>query len=162
MPDTDGGPDWWLLTVSEDEDGTRIDRFLRRSVNRLRQGPVEKMLRSGLIRLDGNRAKPADRLVAGQVLRLPPHLREGPPPQEKPHVRPADNWLRKDFAALSRRHEQSCASKRRQMVGASPTGRRPVPSVHVELHSKGEAEWRGPPTMRTWDAVYATQPCARR
>ena len=100
MPDTDGGPDWWLLTVSEDEDGTRIDRFLRRSVNGLRQGPVEKMLRSGLIRLDGNKAKPADRLVAGQVLRLPPHLRDGGPPPEKPHVRPADNRLRKDFDAM--------------------------------------------------------------
>ena len=100
MPDTDGGPDWWLLTVSEDEDGTRIDRFLRRSVNGLRQGPVEKMLRSGLIRLDGNKAKPADRLVAGQVLRLPPHLRDGAPPPEKPHVRPADDRLRKDFDAM--------------------------------------------------------------
>ena len=65
MPDTDGGPDWWLLTVSENEDGTRVDRFLRRSVNGLRQGPVEKMLRSGLIRLDGKKVKPADRLVAG-------------------------------------------------------------------------------------------------
>ncbi len=38
MPDTDGGPDWWLLTVSEDEDGTRIDRFLRRSVKRAATG----------------------------------------------------------------------------------------------------------------------------
>ena len=101
MPDTDGGPDWWLLTVSEDEDGTRIDRFLRRSVNGLRQGPVEKMLRSGLIRLDGNKAKPADRLVAGQVLRLPPHLRDGAAPMEKPHVRPADERLRKDFDAMT-------------------------------------------------------------
>ena len=99
-PDTEGGPDWWLLTVSADEDGTRIDRFLRRSVNGLRQGPVEKMLRSGLIRLDGNKAKPADRLVAGQVLRLPPHLRDGAPPPEKPHVRPADDRLRKDFDAM--------------------------------------------------------------
>ena len=99
-PDTEAGPDWWLMTVSEDEDGTRIDRFLRRSVPGLRQGPVEKMLRSGLIRLDGNKAKPADRLVAGQVLRLPPHLRDGAGHRKRWHVRPADDRLRKDFHAM--------------------------------------------------------------
>ena len=70
------GPDWWLIEIPEDEDGTRLDRFIRRQVQGLTQGPVEKMLRSGLIRLDGKKAKPADRLVLGQMLRLPPHLRD--------------------------------------------------------------------------------------
>ena len=70
-------PDWWMITVPEDEDGTRLDRFIRRMVPGLTQGPVEKMLRSGLIRLDGAKAKPASRLEPGQQLRLPPHLRVG-------------------------------------------------------------------------------------
>ena len=70
-------PDWWMIAVPEDEDGTRLDRFIRRVVPGLGQGPVEKMLRSGLIRLDGAKAKPASRLQAGQQLRLPPHLRDG-------------------------------------------------------------------------------------
>ena len=70
-------PNWWMLTVPEDEDSTRVDRFLRRQVPGLTQGPVEKMLRAGLIRLDGKKARPADRLEAGQILRLPPHLRDG-------------------------------------------------------------------------------------
>ena len=70
-------PDWWLHEVPETEDGTRIDRYLRRLVTGLTQGPVEKMLRTGLIRLDGAKAKPATRLEAGQILRLPPHLRDG-------------------------------------------------------------------------------------
>ena len=78
MPEQDMRPDWWLVEVPADEDDTRIDRFLRRLVPGLTQGPVEKMLRSGLIRLDGAKAKPATRLVAGQQLRLPPHLRDAP------------------------------------------------------------------------------------
>ena len=78
MPEPDKWPDWWLVEVPADEDDTRIDRFLRRLVPGLTQGPVEKMLRSGLIRLDGAKAKPATRLVAGQQLRLPPHLRDAP------------------------------------------------------------------------------------
>jgi len=68
--------DWWLHEVPETEDGTRIDRYLRRLVTGLSQGPVEKMLRTGLIRLDGAKAKSATRLEAGQTLRLPPHLRD--------------------------------------------------------------------------------------
>ena len=97
--ETGGRPDWWLMSVPEDEDGTRIDRFLRRVVPGLTQGPVEKMLRSGLIRVDGNKAKPADRLEAGMELRLPPHLRDGAPPPSpaKPHRKVQNNHLRKRF-----------------------------------------------------------------
>ena len=72
-------PDWWLVEVPESEAGSRLDRFLRQTVPGLTQGPVEKMLRSGLIRLDGAKAKPASRLEAGQILRLPPHLRDSVP-----------------------------------------------------------------------------------
>ena len=65
-------PDWWLVEVPDAETGSRLDRFLRRIVPGLTQGPVEKMLRSGLIRVDSARAKPAARLEAGQIVRLPP------------------------------------------------------------------------------------------
>ena len=99
-PDPDKRPDWWLVAVPADEDDTRIDRFLRRLVPGLTQGPVEKMLRSGLIRIDGAKAKPATRLVAGQQLRLPPHLRDAPVPDQgsKPVV--ATPQLRSQFAEM--------------------------------------------------------------
>ena len=93
-------PDWWLVEVPADEDGTRIDRFLRRLVPGLTQGPVEKMLRSGLIRLDGAKAKPAARMTAGQLLRLPPHLKDGvdaSPSQGAPAASPR---LRAEFDAM--------------------------------------------------------------
>ena len=96
-------PDWWLHEVPEAEDGTRIDRYLRRLVTGLTQGPVEKMLRSGLIRLDGAKAKPAARLEAGQTLRLPPHLRDGgvqDAPAAQKQAPKATPQIRKQFASM--------------------------------------------------------------
>jgi len=93
-------PDWWLVEVPEVEDDTRIDRFLRRLVPGLTQSPVEKMLRSGLIRVDGAKAKPATRLVAGQQLRLPPHLRNAPVPETPPKSLIATPQLRRQFADM--------------------------------------------------------------
>ena len=88
-------PNWWLETVPEDEDGTRLDRFLRRLIPRLPQGDIERMLRSGLIRLDGAKTKSSVRIAAGQELRLPPHLRMGvaqlPGPTSKPNKTPRRN-----------------------------------------------------------------------
>ena len=96
-------PDWWLHEVLEAEDGTRIDRYLRRLVTGLSQGPVEKMLRTGLIRLDGAKAKPATRLEAGQTLRLPPHLRDGgagDAPATQKQVPKATPQIRKQFDSM--------------------------------------------------------------
>lgn len=100
MPEQDMRPDWWLVEVPADEDDTRIDRFLRRLVPGLTQGPVEKMLRSGLIRLDGAKAKPATRLVAGQQLRLPPHLRDAPVAETAAKPVTATPQLRRQFAEM--------------------------------------------------------------
>jgi 23S rRNA pseudouridine955/2504/2580 synthase len=60
------------LLVDPDEADSRLDRWLRRRFPGLTQGQIEKLLRSGQIRVDGARAKSADRLQHGQVVRLPP------------------------------------------------------------------------------------------
>ena len=65
---------WRLETVPKTEDGARLDRFMRRLVPGMGQGQIERLLRNGLIRLDGAKAKSSTRLVAGQVLRFPKHL----------------------------------------------------------------------------------------
>mgnify|MGYP001048753817 CR=1 FL=1 len=104
QPDKEG-PQWWLEPVPEDEDGSRLDRALRRMIPGLDQAQIERMLRSGLIRLDGAKAKPASRLTAGQEMRLPPHLKSvkpspkpGKPTREKaPVIWPQ---LRRDFDAM--------------------------------------------------------------
>lgn len=58
--------------VSEDEEGQRIDRWFRKSFPGLSQGAVEKLLRTGQIRLDGARIKASARIKAGQEIRVPP------------------------------------------------------------------------------------------
>lgn len=98
--ETDSAPDWWLVEVLDAEAGSRLDRFLRHLVPGLTQGPVEKMLRSGLIRLDGARAKPSARLAAGQMLRLPPHLRDSAPPRPVRKSPAATPQLRASFAKM--------------------------------------------------------------
>ena len=67
---------WRFEAVPGHEDGTRLDRFLRRLFPGLGQGQIERMLRNGLIRLNGAKAKAATRLASGQLLRLPPVIAE--------------------------------------------------------------------------------------
>lgn len=58
-------------TVSPKEEGVRLDRWVKRRLQ-VTQGQLEKLLRSGQIRVDGSRAKANTRLEAGMVVRLPP------------------------------------------------------------------------------------------
>lgn len=60
--------------VDSDEEGLRLDRWFKRRYPELSHGALQKMLRTGQIRVDGKRADSADRLQAGQSLRLPPQL----------------------------------------------------------------------------------------
>ena len=61
-----------LLTVSEDEGAQRLDKWVKRRFPQLTQGHVEKMCRTGQIRVDSARAKASDRVAPGQAIRVPP------------------------------------------------------------------------------------------
>jgi 23S rRNA pseudouridine955/2504/2580 synthase len=61
-----------LLTVSEDEGEQRLDKWFKRRFPHVTQGAVEKMCRTGQVRVDSARAKASDRVVPGQVIRVPP------------------------------------------------------------------------------------------
>lgn len=74
-----GDKAWRFENVPAHEDGSRLDRFLRRLIPGLGQGQIERMLRNGLIRLDGAKVKAATRLQAGQAVRLPPVMPETAP-----------------------------------------------------------------------------------
>jgi 23S rRNA pseudouridine955/2504/2580 synthase len=60
------------LTITEDENELRLDRWFRRHFPSLTHGKLEKLLRTGQVRVDGKRAKANTRLEPGQVLRIPP------------------------------------------------------------------------------------------
>ncbi|WP_312146571.1 RluA family pseudouridine synthase [Brevundimonas sp.] len=61
-----------ILYVAEDEHDIRLDRWFKRRWPHLTHIQVEKMARSGQIRVDGSRVKPQDRLTAGAAVRVPP------------------------------------------------------------------------------------------
>ena len=78
-----------LQKVAADEADTRLDRWLKRHVPALTQGAVQKMLRTGQIRVDGKRAEANTRLLAGQEVRIPP-VAENPARLRPPTPKPVD------------------------------------------------------------------------
>jgi 23S rRNA pseudouridine955/2504/2580 synthase len=60
------------LTVGVDEGEQRLDRWLKRRFAQLNQGMIEKMCRTGQVRVDGARAKAATRVGPGAEIRVPP------------------------------------------------------------------------------------------
>lgn len=61
-----------LATVAADEAGLRLDRWFKRRFPDLAHGRLEKLLRTGQVRVDGGRAKAGLRLEPGQSIRIPP------------------------------------------------------------------------------------------
>ncbi len=59
-------------TVAGDEAGLRVDRWFKRHFPSLGHGKLEKLLRTGQVRVDGGRVKAGQRLEAGQSIRVPP------------------------------------------------------------------------------------------
>jgi len=58
--------------VTADETDVRLDRWFGRHFPFLNHGRLEKLLRTGQIRVDGKRVKANARLVEGQTVRVPP------------------------------------------------------------------------------------------
>jgi 23S rRNA pseudouridine955/2504/2580 synthase len=75
-------------TVTEDETDIRLDRWFRRHFPGLTQSAIQKLCRTGQIRVDGRRADAATRLAAGQSVRIPPLPAAPPPDKPAPAVNP--------------------------------------------------------------------------
>lgn len=75
------------FTVGEDDDGVRLDRWFKRNLPQVGFATVSRWARTGQIRVDGKRARPEDRLTAGQVLRVPPGGEDAPRAAAKPRTR---------------------------------------------------------------------------
>jgi 23S rRNA pseudouridine955/2504/2580 synthase len=73
------------LVVSGEEASLRLDRWFKRHFPTLGHGRLEKLLRTGQIRVDGKRVKASARLLAGQTVRVPPLASpDSPPPVARP------------------------------------------------------------------------------
>lgn len=58
--------------VDGDEEGMRLDRWFKSHFPGLAFGKLQKLLRSGQIRVDGGRVKSDTRIRSGQTVRIPP------------------------------------------------------------------------------------------
>ncbi|MCC6598567.1 MAG: RluA family pseudouridine synthase [Alphaproteobacteria bacterium] len=65
------------IQVKEDDNGQRLDRWLKKYVPELPYILAQKLMRTGQIRVDGKRTKPDMRLAGGQDIRIPPIEGEG-------------------------------------------------------------------------------------
>lgn len=80
------------LSVAAHDGDIRLDRWFKRHFPGLAHGRLEKLLRTGQIRIDGRRAQASERVAAGQVIRVPPlgDLSALPPRAHPPEPRPRD------------------------------------------------------------------------
>jgi 23S rRNA pseudouridine955/2504/2580 synthase len=63
-----------IRKIDAEDDGIRLDRWFKRHYPAVTHTLLEKLLRKGEIRLDGSRIRSADRVAAGQSLKLPPQV----------------------------------------------------------------------------------------
>src|SRR5215813_4630229 len=69
------------VAVTPDESGMSIDRFLEARFPGLSFSHIQRIIRKGELRVNGKRAKPKDRLSAGQSVRIPPLKLDAPAPR---------------------------------------------------------------------------------
>ena len=76
--------------IGAGEDGMRLDRWFKMHYATLPHSRLEKLLRTGQVRVDGGRAKASTRLTQGQTVRVPPLPDVAPPPAPKHKLSKAD------------------------------------------------------------------------
>ena len=70
------------VKIDDDEDGMRLDRWFKVHYPELTFGALQKLLRTGQVRVEGGRAKSDTRVQAGQMVRVPPNT--GPKIDNRP------------------------------------------------------------------------------
>lgn len=61
-----------LVKVTEDRDGQRLDNYLSARLKGAPRSLIYRIIRTGQVRINGGRAKPATRLATGDTVRIPP------------------------------------------------------------------------------------------
>lgn len=88
------------LQVRSDESGMRLDRWFRVRYPDVTHGYLQKLLRSGQVRVDSRRVQANDRLEAGQQVRVPKAVRL--PPKAKPSLKPPPGLSKADRDFIER------------------------------------------------------------
>lgn len=72
--------------VKHDEADMRLDRWFKQHFPELAFGHLQKLLRTGQVRVEGKRAKSDTRLEPGQIIRIPPLDKSANPREDGPRV----------------------------------------------------------------------------
>jgi 23S rRNA pseudouridine955/2504/2580 synthase len=84
-------------TITDDEADIRLDRWFKRHFPVLTQGMIQKLCRTGQVRVDGRRVEASARLVPGQSVRVPPLPEHDAP---KPAAAPLDPATLREIEAM--------------------------------------------------------------
>jgi len=106
--------------VGEDEAGMRLDRWFRAHFPALPFGHLQKLLRTGQVRVDGARVKTHTRLAPGQRVRVPPLK---PANSVSPHPRVA-HATRLPLPDRTRVHPSSAPLTGRSRINPTSIGER--------------------------------------
>ena len=74
------------IPVEDEAAGIRLDRWFRRHFPTVPHGRLEKLIRSGQVRVDGARVRSNTRLEPGQTIRVPPLANVAVEPPHRPRV----------------------------------------------------------------------------
>ena len=88
------------IPVSEDDADVRLDRWFKRHFPQVNHGMLEKLLRTGQVRVGGKRAKANQRLEVGQEIRVPPLAEPDPEAAPKPKPKAVAKVTDADARAL--------------------------------------------------------------
>jgi 23S rRNA pseudouridine955/2504/2580 synthase len=91
------------VEAQDGDDGQRLDNFLLRTLGAVPRSLVYRILRTGEVRVNGRRAKPAYRLAVGDRVRLPP-LQDAGRKQDSTQAKAPSKSLR-DFVTAAVIHE---------------------------------------------------------
>jgi 23S rRNA pseudouridine955/2504/2580 synthase len=85
------------VTIGEADGTLRLDRWFRRHYPSLAHGRLEKLLRTGQVRVDGKKARAGDRVSPGMAIRVPPLSEPTLFPEPLMRARPQDEALLRDL-----------------------------------------------------------------
>ncbi len=96
QPAPPAAPKVEIVAVAEDREGQRLDNFLAGRLKGVPKSLVYRICRTGEVRVNGRRAKPDQRLAAGDEVRIPP-VRVA---ERSPDAPPPDTQLERIEAAI--------------------------------------------------------------
>lgn len=62
------------FNIDESNHGMRLDNYLIKTIKGIPQKKIYSMIRKGEVRINSKRAKPKDKIISGDLVRIPPNL----------------------------------------------------------------------------------------